>query len=240
MMLLKVCGAVRRGGNKILPLLGVLALAGCAATDDARNSHLTQPSAPDPQGGIDAGDIAIAGQYFAHAVDDLPQIASAPKPPLVEFKGVTSIVGPQPIDTTPYTNLLRDRLLLITREKLRYVERQLPQLGSASKAKHHKLEAGDVQAPSSADYEVVAELRGQTNDDLYHIQIQLLDNHTGQVAYNALYRIRKEDQPPPEAAPPVENPIEPTNPNPPGAVPAYPPMGTPAQPVDPGASNGVQ
>ena len=103
-----------------------LALAACAPVDDSIGSRLAQPpaGAPKPKP-VEAGDIAIVGQEVAHSIMDLPVVAGASVPPLVQFTGVTSIID-KPIDTDPYTELLRDRLLLLTREKLRFVEHTLP------------------------------------------------------------------------------------------------------------------
>ena len=71
------------------------ALAGCSpAVDDTTGSRLAPgayASGQMPQA-TEAGDIAIAGQYFAHAIDDLPEVSGAANPPLVQFTGVTSIV----------------------------------------------------------------------------------------------------------------------------------------------------
>jgi len=179
--------------------VGALALAACATTDDTTNSGLSQAGGSTAQM-IDAGDIAIAGQDFARSIRDLPQVTSAPKPPMVQFSGVTSIVtGPAPVNTDPYTNLLRDRLVLGCREKLRFVERELPPLVIVSAKKKKKTEP----APSApdADYRVLAELRGNHGDDFYKIQMQFVDFHTGEVLFNGLYRIRKEAAPPPSDVP---------------------------------------
>jgi len=174
---------------------GGLTLAACATTpiDDTVNSRLTQPTPPAAQAPIEAGDIAIAGQYAAHSIRDLPQIANSQKPLLVQFTGVTSIVD-GPVDTEPYTDLLRDRLVVGSHEKLRYVERELPPLVLAKpkKIKSKKDLPPPVQVESDPDYQVLAELRGNFTDDLYKIQIQLVDFHTGEVLFNGLYRIRKE------------------------------------------------
>ncbi|HEY0256750.1 MAG TPA: hypothetical protein VGC39_04840 [Candidatus Methylacidiphilales bacterium] len=170
-------------------------LAACATTpvDDAVNSRLTQPADPAAQVPIEAGDIAIAGQYAAHSIRDLPQVANSPKPLLVQFTGVTSIIN-GPIDTDAYTTLLRDRLVVGSHEKLRYVERELPPLVLAKpkKIKSKKDLPPPVQVESDPDYQLVAELRGNFTDDLYKIQIQFTDYHTGEVLFNGLYRIRKE------------------------------------------------
>lgn len=190
----------------------VLTLAACAPVDDTLGSRLTQsPAGTEPQKPTEAGDVAIAGQQFAHSVMDLPEVANATTPPMVQFTGVTSIVD-KPVDTDPYTELLRDRLLLITREKLRFVERTLPPLVIAPKKGKSKK---DVPAPvaisTDPDYQVLAELRGHFEDDFYKIQIEFVDAHTGQVLFNGLYRIHKEAQaaPDPNAPPPVVDPSAP-------------------------------
>jgi hypothetical protein len=179
-----------------------LALAACATTpvDDTLNSRLTQPGSPTAQAPIDAGDIAIAGQYAAHSIRDLPQVVDAPKPLLVQFTGVTSIIN-GPVDTDSYTALLRDRLVVGSHEKLRYVERELPPLilAKPKKIKSKKELPPPVEVNSDPDYQVLAELRGNFQDDLYKIQIQFVDFHTGEVLFNGLYLIRKE-MPSPSAA----------------------------------------
>jgi hypothetical protein len=187
--------------RKAALLAGALALSACASedVDVTTGSRLQQPSAgTQPEPPIEAGDIAIAGQDFSHAIRQLPEIADAARPPLVQFKGVTSIVN-GPVDTEPYTNLLRDRLLLGDREKLRFVERQLPPLTTHKKV--HKKDVattGDIGG-EDADYQVLAELRGKIDADFFRIQIEFVNAHTGQVLFNGVYRIRKEtpgsDQP---------------------------------------------
>jgi hypothetical protein len=189
--------------NLKLPVRGMtmtvaaLLLAACAAPqDDLTNTRLTQPPAGvGPMQPTDAGDIVIAGQRAAHAIMDLPEVAQAATPPLVQFTGVTSIVvGPTPVDTEPYTTLLRDRLLLLTREKLRFVERELPPLvvSSPKKSKRKKAEAPPPAESGEADYQILAELHGRYDDPFYKVQIEFVDIHTGNVLFNALYRINKE------------------------------------------------
>ena len=193
-----------------------LALVACAPVDDSIGSHLSQPpaGAPRPKP-IEAGDIAIVGQEVAHSIMDLPAISGAAVPPLVRFTGVTSIMD-KPIDTDPYTELLRDRLLLLTREKLRFVEHTLPPYEPPSKKKK-KAMPQPAQNTSQADYEVLAELRGHVEDDFYKIQVEFVDVHTSEVLFNELYRIRPEgaEQAPPEPAN--------YNPAPPPSVDAPPP-----------------
>jgi hypothetical protein len=189
------CKTVERTMRGMILATGTLVLGACATTpvDDTLNSRLTQPGSPAAEKPIDAGDIAIAGQYAAHSIRDLPQIANSPKPLMVQFTGATSIVD-GPVDTEPYTNLLRDRLVVGSHEKLRYVERELPPLVLAKpkKIKSKKDLPPPVQVESDPDYQVLAELRGNFTDDLYKIQIQFVDFHTGEVLFNGLYRIRKE------------------------------------------------
>jgi hypothetical protein len=205
-------------------LLGgfVLALAGCSGTGNT--PHVSQPQIDVATGQpiIEAGDIAIAGQIASHAINDLPDIASAAKPPLVRFAGVTSALN-GPVDTTPYTNLLRDRLLLLTREKLRFVERELPPL-TPHHVKHSKEVGGALDVDTDADYRLTAQLRGNIGDDNYLVFIQLVDLHSGQDAFSGLYRIRPEDpgqasMPMPAPSPSSNPDIEPTNPMPAGNSP---------------------
>lgn len=176
-------------------IAGALALAACATTniDDTTGSRLQQPPPGTPPApSIEAGDIAIAAQEFSHSIRELPQIADATVPPLVRFTGVTSIVRnddnqPASIDTEPYTTLLRDRLLLGDREKLRFVERELPPLNVHSK--HGKHATVESETP---DYQVLAELRGKVDADFYRIQMEFIDYHSGQVLLSETYSIRKE------------------------------------------------
>jgi hypothetical protein len=178
--------------RKVALVAGALALAACAGdVDDTTGSRLEQaPPGTKPEPPIEAGDIAIAGQEFSHAIRQLPQVSDAAKPPLVQFTGVTSIVN-GPVDTEPYTTLLRDRLLLGDREKLRFVERQLPPLVTSHRKGHGKAQVSD-DGSESPDFQVLAELRGKTDADFYRIQIEFVDFHTGQVLFNGTYRIRKE------------------------------------------------
>jgi hypothetical protein len=222
-----------------------LVLAACAEPDDTTGSRLTQPPAGSPpRTPVDEDDIAIVGQVVAHELLALPEVANAATPPIVQFTGVTSIVkGPIPVDTDPYTDLLRDRLLLLTREKLRFQERTLPQLVIAPPKKSKKKQgaAPTPEVSMEPDYELLAELRGQYKDDLYRIQVQFVDIHTNEVLFDGLYRIRTEasadqssdqpvdqsGQPPVDSVPPPQA-IPDPNPAPP------PPTGTPD------GSSGVQ
>ena len=203
MILFQTMSGIRQFGRNLTIAAFALALAACAPVDDSIGSHLAQPPAgTPPQKPVEAGDIAIVGQEVAHSIMDLPVIASAPIPPLVQFTGVTSIID-QPVDTDPYTELLRDRLLLLTREKLRFVEHTLPPyVPPTKKGKKKKAAPQPVQNTENPDYEILAELRGHAEDDFYKIQIQFIDIHTTEVLFNGIYRIRKEatDQPPPEAS----------------------------------------
>jgi len=189
MIFLKTVTSLPVWGRGALLGAGALLLSACAEVDNTANSKLSQPAEAAGPPITDAGDIAIAGQEVAHSIMDLPEVATAPKPPLVRFTGVTSIVN-GPVDT-PYTGLLRDRLLLLTREKLRFVERELPPLRS-HKIKSMKDLPPPVDIDTDADYQILAELRGNYDDDFYRIQIQFLDLHSNQVLFNGLYRIRKE------------------------------------------------
>ena len=162
-----------------------LTLAACAPVDDTMGSHLTQPPAgTPPRKPIEAGDIAIVGQEVAHSIMDLPVVTNATVPPLVQFNGVTSIID-QPIDTEPYTTLLRDRLLLITREKLRFFERTLPPYVPPGKKgkKEAPQPAGNIDAPQ---YEILAELRGHADDDFYKIQVQFVDIQSCEILFDGL------------------------------------------------------
>lgn len=218
MILFEMTAGMRQFGRNLTIAAFALALASCAPVDDSIGSHLAQPPAgTPPQKPVDAGDIAIVGQEVAHSIMDLPVIASAPIPPLVQFTGVTSIID-KPIDTDPYTQLLRDRLLLLTREKLRFVEHTLPPYVPPTKKGKHKKEIPQQpdQNTTEPDYEILAELRGHAEDDFYKIQVEFVDIHTNEVLFNGLYRIAKEatDQPPPE---PTDDTQMPPPPSPPPA-----------------------
>jgi len=174
-----------------------LVLTGCATENDERDSmgsHLYQPphgtKRPPP---VDAGDIALVGQDVARQILLLPPIAEAATPPLVRFNGVTSIVNP-PIDTAPYTVLLRDRLLLLTREKLRFVEHTLPPYSPGGHKKQHvDIDNGD------AEYQVLAEIRGQAKAPTYKVQVEFVEIGSGNILFNQTYRIAKEDEGQPSA-----------------------------------------
>lgn len=224
-----------RMGHGFAVVACALALVACAPVDDTIGSRLTQPPpGTEPQKPTDAGDIAIVGQEVAHAIMDLPQVADATTPPLVQFTGVTSIVvSKEPVDTDPYTELLRDRLLLITREKLRFVERTLPPLVLAKpkKIKSKKELPASVPVNSNPDYELLAELHGNSDDKFYKIQVQFVDAHTRDVLFNGLYRISKEAAPQPSDDPtPVVPPSAPDDPYAPspetGTTPPPPPNQT--------------
>lgn len=193
---------MKKLGRNLTIAVVTLALAGCAEVDDSIGSHLAQPPAGTPKPKpVEAGDIAIVGQEVAHAINDLPAVAGASVPPLVQFTGVTSIVD-KPVDTEPYTELLRDRILLLTREKLRFVEHTLPPYVPPSKKKPKKAEPQPVQNTTEPDYQILAELRGRAEDEFYKIQVEFVDVHTKEVLFNQVYRIHKEasEQPPPPPA----------------------------------------
>jgi len=212
-------------------VVGALALAACASEDDERDamgSQLQQPPAgtrrPPP---IEAGDVAIVGQDVARDLVQLAPISEATVPPLVRFNGVTSIIVP-PIDTAPYTVLLRDRLLLLTRAKLRFVEHTLPPYIPGGKHKHA---ASTAPSDANAQYQVLAELRGKADADKYKIQVEFVDLHSGDILYNETFRIGKEAGAEPDAsqynspmAPPTSNAPPPSSSSATGA-PQPPPPG---------------
>jgi hypothetical protein len=197
--------------------------------DDSIGSRLAQPPAgTPPQKPVDSGDIAIVGQEVAHSIMDLPVVANASVPPLVQFTGVTSIID-KPIDTDPYTELLRDRLLLLTRLKLRFVEHTLPPyVPPSKKGKKEEAPPQPEQNTTEPDYEILAELRGHAEDEFYKIQVEFVDIHTKEVLFNGLYRIRREASVEPSSepssepsgdtqAPPVHDTETPTTTSPPPA-----------------------
>ncbi len=179
-------------------------------------SHLVQPAAgqlrPKPE---EAGDIAVAGSTMAQEIRTLPVILAAPKPPIIQLQGVTSIVQNGPIDTEPYSNLLRDRLNAGDDNKVHYMERQLPQ------ARHHR-EGSDNDLDMSADYQLMAELQGNARHPMLTLQVQLIDAHTNQIVFDQSYRIRQEaaspdapggagdNTPPPPEIAPTPPPSDPT------------------------------
>jgi hypothetical protein len=192
MTLFQMTGGMRQLERNLTLAGFALALAACAPVDDTLGSHLAQPPAgTPPRTPVYAGDIAIVGQEAAHSIMDLPVIADATVPPLVQFTGVTSIID-KPIDTAPYTQLLRDRLLLLTREKLRFVEHTLPPLIVAPSKKSKKAPTPPVENTENPDYEILAELRGHAEDEFYKIQVQFVDIQTNEVLFDGLYRIHKE------------------------------------------------
>ena len=193
MILFQMSTRMRQLSRNLTIAAFALALAACATTDenDALGSRLAQPPAgTPPQKPADAGDIAIVGQEVAQGIKALPAIAHASVPPMVRFTNVTSIID-KPVDTAPYTELLRDRIILLTREKLRFVERTLPPLATAKKSKKALADAVP-EIPMEPDYQIKAELRGHAEDEFYKIQIQFVDIHTTEVLFDGLYRIRKE------------------------------------------------
>jgi hypothetical protein len=203
------------GRSTLMAACGLM-LAACAGmnedVDSTVGSRLAQPPAgAPPQAAIEAGDIAIVGQEVAHSILDLPVIANAAVPPLVRFAGVTSIVD-QPLDTDPYTELLRDRLLLLTRLKLRFVEHTLPPYIPGKKAR--KAERQPAQNTENPDYEILAELRGHATSEFYRIQVEFVDLRSNEILFNGLYHIHPEatDQPPPEPTGTPEPPPPPAAP----------------------------
>jgi hypothetical protein len=192
MILFQEATGMKRLGRNFTLMVVALVLAACAPVDDSIGSRLSQPPPNSPPQPItESGDIAIVGQEVAHSILDLPVVANATVPPLVQFTGVTSIVD-KPIDTEPYTELLRDRLLLITRLKLRFVEHTLPPYVPPSKHKKKEEAPQPVQNTENPDYEILAELRGHAEDEFYKIQVEFVDIHSSQVLFNGLYRIKPE------------------------------------------------
>lgn len=219
--------------NNLAMILGALALTACASEDrdDVTGSRLEQPviaQGQQPPPPIEAGDIAIAAQLFSHDIRDLPQVAGLTVPQLVQFTGVTSIVRDQngqlaQVDTEPYTTLLRDRLLLGDREKLRFVERELPAFHPHTVHKNSEVAAPIEIDSADADYRVLAELRGHANANTFRIQMEFVDAHNGNVLLNEVYRIRAEaaDSGGPEAMSDQDVP-------PMGAVPSAPAVASPS------------
>ena len=172
-----------------------LFLAACASYDLSKSRAPTEEiDAATGQSIVHAGDIAIAGQLVSHSIMDLPEVSGASKPPLVRFAGITNQIN-GPIDISVYTGLLRDRLLLITREKLRFVERQLPPL-IPHHIKHNKELGGPIDVDTDADYRITAQLRGNYDDDTYRLSVQFTDQHSGQTLFSGFYRIRREEPQP--------------------------------------------
>jgi len=230
---------MRQGLRGTILATAALALVACAGeVDDTTGSRLQQvpPGSPMPKP-TPAGDVTIVGQEVGHAILDLPEVANAPVPPLVQFTGVTSIiVSPTPINTQPYTDLLRDRLLLITRLKLRFIEKTLPPLSVAAKKGKKKQEStAPSQNTTNPDYQILAELRGRYDAELYKIQVEFVNVQTGDVLFNGLYSIRKEvsaDQQPADTSG-GDTSYE--------HLPPPPPAGAPAPAAEPPATNpGVQ
>jgi hypothetical protein len=203
----------------VLPAAATLALAACASVPNA--PPLPQmDAAGEPI--LPADDVAVAGQEASHSIMDLPEVSQAQVPPLVKFEHVTSKLG-TPIDTEPYTDLLRDRLLLLTREKLRFVEHTLPPL-------HGKKGKGAPSGGGAADYEITAVLGPDAGPDTYLIRIEFVDLHSGQPIFSGLYRIRPEAQPAPE---PAESPAAATGIESTAPMPANQPKGSaPVTPVN--------
>jgi hypothetical protein len=173
----------------VMPGMVAVALTACAGGTPA----LPLPQA-DASGQpiLAAGDVAIAGQEAAHSIMDLPEVNDAKVPPLVRFDGVHSRLA-QPIDTEPYTGLLRDRLLLITREKLRFVEHTLPPL-------HGHKTGSSAEGQGGADYAVTATLSADATPTSYLIRIQFVELHSGNSVFSGLYRINPEEESAPSSA----------------------------------------
>jgi hypothetical protein len=233
----------RTWGRGALLATAALALVSCAGeVDNTTGSRLTQPPPGSPVvPPTPAGDITIVGQEVGHAILDLPEVANATVPPLVQFTGVTSIIeSPTPIDTQPYTDLLRDRLLLITRLKLRFIERTLPAYvapnAKKSKKKAEPSSTSPVQNTTNPDYQILAELRGRYDADLYKIQVEFVQVSSGTVLFNGLYSIRKEGPtnydttPSQQAAEPTGDTVAPPAPEPQTIPDPYrqPPVAAPA------------
>jgi hypothetical protein len=220
MMMSKIWKKLPGWTRAALPGLATLALVACAGTPAAPPEPQTDSSGETI---LAAGDIAIAGQLASHSIMDLPEVANATVPPLVRFVGVTSSAGAA-IDTAPYTELLRDRMLLITREKLRFVERTLPPL-HAHKGKHAKDVSSDL---GHADDEVTAVLGGNPGGGNYLVRIQFIDLSSGQPLFTGVYRIRPEANAEPSGGTSIpggdNGPLESTAPSAPTGGPApYPP-----------------
>jgi hypothetical protein len=132
------------------------------------------------------GDLAVAGSNIAQSIRSLPEILAAAKPPIIQLQGVTSIVINGPIDTEPYADLLRDRLNAGDDNKVHYMERQLPQLH------HERREKSDDDLSMSPDYQLFAELQGNAKKPTLTLQIQLINVHTQQVAFDHRYHISQE------------------------------------------------
>ena len=96
------------------------------------------------------------------------------------------------VDTEPYTTLLRDRLLLGDREKLRFVERELPAFHPHTVHKNSEAAAPIEIDSADADYRVLAEsARARQRQHLPHPD-GVRRRHNGNVPLNEVYRIRAE------------------------------------------------
>ncbi len=164
-------------------------LTGCEGEDYTLTSRLSQSGKfeqrPKPD---DVGDLALAGSNIAQQIRTLPVITSAAHPPIIELQGVTSVVTNGIIDTEPYADLLRDRLNAGDDNKVRFMERQLPQ--TAVKHRHGAKPASDEDV--SPDYRLFAELQGNASKPVLVLQIQLIDANSNAIVFDHSYVIQKE------------------------------------------------
>lgn len=163
-----------------LALLSIpLALAACSAPKP--DISYVDPGA---QGsiagtGLESQDIASASAKAAQSIVNVPQIASAAKPPTILIKPVTN-TSSSPIDTSLYTTKLRGSLMNNTGGKVRFLA---PNTGPHD--------------PTTYDYILTAELQGiamsgsKGQSDYFLVSFQLVGKND-MLLWENQYEIKKE------------------------------------------------
>jgi PBP1b-binding outer membrane lipoprotein LpoB len=190
--------------KQLLPLsLGcsaVLFLAACA--NGPKPVSYVDPNAQGTVAGtgIESQDVKAAAAKAAQSIVLLPQIASAPKPPIILIAPVINRSS-TPIDGSLYTSILRDQLISSAAGKVRFIDRDL---WEQNKKEQQMLDSGEVtggsgkRAALTYDYLLTAELQGiglsnsQGQSDYSRVAFKLLDRKTDILLWTDAYEMKKE------------------------------------------------
>lgn len=153
--------------------------------------------------GLESQDIAAAAQKAAQSIVNIPQIAQAPKPPVIIITPVTNRSS-SPIDSDLYTTKLRGSLMQYANGKVQFLARDA---SSATNNREQKLRESGAVAGASKDgtdrvgatynYLLTAELQGISTassrgaSDYFIVSFKLVD-FRDILIWESQYEIKKE------------------------------------------------
>lgn len=183
-------------------MVALLFLSGCSTAPQPQVKYV-DPGAPgDIVGtGIESQDIKAAAQKAAQSMVNLPALANAAKPPIIQIAPVVNRSA-SPIDTTLYTAKLRNALMQAGAGPVKFLARDVSWKSNNDEQKLRN--AGDVESKdgsrrvgASYDYLLTAELQGistassKGQSDYFLITFKLVD-FKDLLIWTEEYEIKKE------------------------------------------------